>query len=60
MTTGTRLVLSLLLLSAGPVSGWAHAFLDHAEPSVGSQVKSSPAQVKIWFTGTPGTAIDEQ
>jgi copper resistance protein C len=28
----------------------AHAFLDHAEPAVGSQVHSAPAQVKIWFT----------
>lgn len=30
--------------------GWAHAFLDHAQPAVGSQIHSSPAQVKIWFT----------
>jgi copper resistance protein C len=29
---------------------WAHAFLDHAEPKVGSTVTNSPAKVKIWFT----------
>lgn len=28
----------------------AHAFLDHADPRVGSTVHGSPAQVKIWFT----------
>ena len=46
----TRLGLSLLLLSAATVTGWAHAFLDDAEPRVGSQVKTSPSQVKIWLT----------
>ena len=29
---------------------WAHAFLDHAEPKVGSTVTNSPAEIKIWFT----------
>jgi methionine-rich copper-binding protein CopC len=28
----------------------AHAFLDHAEPRVGSTVNGMPAEVKIWFT----------
>ncbi len=28
----------------------AHAFLDHAEPRVGSKVSASPDAVKIWFT----------
>jgi methionine-rich copper-binding protein CopC len=28
----------------------AHAFLDHATPAVGSAVRASPAQVKLWFT----------
>jgi hypothetical protein len=28
----------------------AHAFLDHAEPKVGSTITNSPAGVKIWFT----------
>jgi copper resistance protein C len=46
----TRLLFTgsmLLLLLQG---SWAHAFVDHAEPAVGSQVHSAPAQVKIWFT----------
>jgi methionine-rich copper-binding protein CopC len=29
---------------------WAHAFLDHAEPKVGSTLTNSPAEIKIWFT----------
>ena len=29
---------------------WAHAFVDHAEPAVGSQIRAAPTQVKIWFT----------
>jgi methionine-rich copper-binding protein CopC len=28
----------------------AHAFLDHAEPRVGSKVSLAPTEVKIWFT----------
>ena len=28
----------------------AHAFLDRATPAVGSVVRASPAQVKLWFT----------
>jgi methionine-rich copper-binding protein CopC len=28
----------------------AHAFLDHADPKVGSTVKGSPPAVKAWFT----------
>lgn len=28
----------------------AHAFLDHADPRVGSTVPGSPSLVKIWFT----------
>jgi methionine-rich copper-binding protein CopC len=29
---------------------WAHAFLDHADPKVGSTVAVSPAELKVWFT----------
>ena len=29
---------------------WAHAFIDHTEPAVGSQIHSAPTLVKIWFT----------
>jgi len=28
----------------------AHAFLQHAEPGVGSTVQTSPSEVRIWFT----------
>jgi copper resistance protein C len=50
MKSLTKLLLTactLLLLIQGC---WAHAFVDHAEPAVGSQIHSAPAQVKIWFT----------
>ena len=45
-------LLSLLLpalLSAAPAAR-AHAFLDHASPSVGSTVRQSPASISLWFT----------
>src|SRR5579884_3463610 len=28
----------------------AHAFLDHADPKVGSKVAQSPTTVEVWFT----------
>jgi len=28
----------------------AHAFLDHAEPPVGSTMDKAPAQLSLWFT----------
>jgi copper resistance protein C len=31
-------------------SAAAHAFLDHASPRVGSTVRASPPEVKLWFT----------
>jgi methionine-rich copper-binding protein CopC len=37
-----------LLLSA--TLAHAHAFLDHAEPRVGSTVPSAPRQLSLWFT----------
>jgi hypothetical protein len=50
MKAVTKLLLTactLLLLIQG---SWAHAFVDHAEPAVGSQIYGAPTQVKIWFT----------
>jgi methionine-rich copper-binding protein CopC len=38
---------TLLLLIQGSL---AHAFVDHTEPAVGSQIHNLPTQVKIWFT----------
>lgn len=42
-------------LGIGLLVGWAspaeaHAFVDHAEPKVGSTVEISPLMVKVWFT----------
>jgi methionine-rich copper-binding protein CopC len=33
-----------------PAGASAHAFLEHAVPSVGSTVHGSPGEVKVWFT----------
>lgn len=43
-----RLAVIALLLAATNV--WASAFLDHAEPAVGSTVDTPPTEIKIWFT----------
>jgi methionine-rich copper-binding protein CopC len=42
--------LVVILFLALQSHAWAHAFLDHAEPKVGSTVTNSPAEIKIWFT----------
>ena len=43
--------LYIILFSlAGLSPAMAHAFLDHAEPKVGSTLAASPSVVKIWFT----------
>jgi copper resistance protein C len=43
------LALSLALVS-GAATAHAHAYLDHASPLVGSTVKASPNEVRLWFT----------
>lgn len=48
-----RVLLVFLALAAAVVfvqPARAHAFLDHAVPAVGSSVRGSPPQVKLWFT----------
>ncbi|MGA9778212.1 MAG: copper homeostasis periplasmic binding protein CopC [Limisphaerales bacterium] len=45
-----RWCLAGVLFLALQSQAWAHAFLDHADPKVGSTVTNSPAEVKIWFT----------
>jgi copper resistance protein C len=45
-----RWVPLVLLFCAAQSQAWAHAFLDHADPRVGSTVTNSPAQIKLWFT----------
>jgi copper resistance protein C len=43
------LLLAFVLLGTASVS-WAHAFLGHAEPAVGSQIHTAPTEVGIWFS----------
>jgi methionine-rich copper-binding protein CopC len=45
-----KLLLTECMLLCLIQGSWAHAFVDHAEPAVGSQIHSAPIQVKIWFT----------
>jgi copper resistance protein C len=46
----SKVALALFLLLITAFAAWAHAFIDHAEPPVGSQIHRAPAQVRIWFT----------
>ncbi|HYM30129.1 MAG TPA: copper resistance protein CopC [Candidatus Cybelea sp.] len=49
MTSRSLLFATALLLgAAGPAS--AHAFLDHADPAVGSTVHGAPAEMHLWYT----------
>jgi copper resistance protein C len=43
-------LLALLASLVGAGAAQAHAFLDHAEPRVGSTVSSPPSQLSLWFT----------
>jgi copper resistance protein C len=43
-------ILAALWFFAIQSQAQAHAFLDHADPKVGSTVTNSPTQIKIWFT----------
>lgn len=42
--------LALAVLLWGAVGAGAHAFLERADPRVGSTVRTPPAQVRLWFT----------
>ena len=42
--------MALAVLFWGTAGAGAHAFLDHADPRVGSTVRTPPAQVRLWFT----------
>jgi methionine-rich copper-binding protein CopC len=48
MKSFNRLIIIALLFTA--TNAWAHAFLDHAEPAVGSTVATPVTEIKIWFT----------
>ena len=42
--------LALAVLLWGTAGASAHAFLDRADPRVGSTVRTPPSQVRLWFT----------
>jgi copper resistance protein C len=44
------LIVSFLLAGLGNDTAHAHAYLDHANPLVGSTVRSAPHEVALWFT----------
>lgn len=45
-----RLSLACILFLALQSHAWAHAFLDHADPKVGSAIATTPTEVRVWFT----------
>jgi copper resistance protein C len=45
-----RVVAAAALIALSGPLAFAHAFLDRAEPGVGSTLQAAPAQVRIWFT----------
>ena len=48
MKSISRITILAILFTA--TSAWAHAFLDHAEPAVGSTVDTPITEIKIWYT----------
>jgi copper resistance protein C len=46
----TTIIAFCLALLCGPGAAEAHAFLDHANPAVGSTVAGSPGAVTLYFT----------
>jgi methionine-rich copper-binding protein CopC len=46
---GARLLVVIWALAVA-CPAWGHAFLERAEPRVGSTVRSAPPQVRVWFT----------
>lgn len=40
----------LVCVAVASTSASAHAFLDHAVPAVGSTVRQSPKEIRLWFT----------
>ena len=45
-----KILLALGLLLLGNLAASAHAFLDHANPRVGSTVRTAPREVTLWFS----------
>jgi len=44
------IVIATVVILILQASASAHAFLDHAEPRVGSAISQAPSDVRIWFT----------
>ena len=44
------LIFFVVTLGWSATDANAHAFLDHAEPRVGSSVAAAPREVTLWFT----------
>ena len=49
--------LGVALVAMATSPAFAHAFLDHAVPAVGSTIHGSPREVKLWFTGNIESAF---
>jgi hypothetical protein len=49
MRARVRGILVVVAALCAPAAA-AHAFLDHAEPAVGSTVHAAPARVRLWFS----------
>ncbi len=43
-------IVTLLIAALSATGAQAHAFLDHANPRVGSTVASAPHELTLWFT----------
>jgi len=54
-----KTILSIAVLLVFIPFAWAHAFIDHAEPAVGSKLASPPGAVKIWFTERLESALSK-
>ena len=57
MTYRSTLSLALMLGFAAPSAAFAHAFLDHAVPGVGSTISASPGELALTFTQEVETAL---
>lgn len=47
---GTARILAFAGALVAAPAAFAHAFLDHADPRVGSEVDRAPGEVTLWFT----------
>jgi len=50
MRGSSALASALAVLLWGVAGAGAHAFLERADPRVGSTVRNPPTQVRLWFT----------